>query len=235
MPSVGPTLAPSDGPTLMPSSVPSGGPTLSPSSAPTMSPSVPPTDSPSSASVPTKLPTACSTLDIACNSDEFSILCDALHAADLDDLFGDYNRTFTVFAPTDTAFVKLGEAALAYLMDPKNKDLLSNILAFHTIEDEMLYSEDLECTELLEMANGRDSRTVCRGDSVFQKGAGNTDEERPEIIDADIETCNSVIHVVDEVMLYKSPEKLRIPDKNATVPPKGPRGPPPGECKPIGT
>ena len=179
---------------------------------------------------PTKLPTACSTLDIVCNSEQFSLLCDVIHAADLDEVFGDYNQTLTVFAPNDAAFEKLGEAALAFLMDPKNLDLLTSILAFHTIEDELLYSEDLECTELLEMTNGYDSRTVCRGDSVFQKGAGNTDDERPEIVADDIETCNSVIHVVDEVMLFKAPEKIGLPGRNATVPPKGPRGPPDGEC-----
>ena len=175
----------------------------------------------------------CSTLDIVCNSEQFSLLCDVIHAADLDEVFGDYNQTLTVFAPNDAAFEKLGEAALAFLMDPKNLDLLTSILAFHTIEDEMLYSEDLECTELLEMTNGYDSRTVCRGDSVFQKGAGNTDDERPEIVADDIETCNSVIHVVDEVMLFKAPEKIGLPGRNATVPPKGPRGPPDGECKTV--
>ncbi len=244
MPSDGPSLAPSDGPSLAPSVVPTISPTIAPITptaapvVPTDAPVVPtsapvvPTATPVAPTVPTKLPTACSTTDIACNSEEFTHLCDLIFAAELDDLYGDYNRTFTIFAPTDAAFEKLGEAAMATLMDPDNIDLLTNILAFHTIEDEMLYSEDLECTERLEMANGRDSRTVCRGDSVFQKGNGNTDEERPEIIATNIETCNSVLHVVDEVMLYKPPAKIGLPPPNAAVPTKGSRGPT-DDCKTV--
>jgi hypothetical protein len=51
------------------------------------------------------------------------------------------------------------------------------------------------------MTNGEDSRTVCKGDAIYQKGGGNTDDALPQIISADIVACNGVVHVVDNVML----------------------------------
>ena len=80
-------------------------------------------------------------------------------------------------------------------------DCAEDVLAFHAIQDYVLYASDLKCTRRYEMANGKDSRHVCRGHDVFQKGAGNRDNKRPEIIETDIRACNGVIHVVDEVML----------------------------------
>ncbi len=51
------------------------------------------------------------------------------------------------------------------------------------------------------MTNGKDSRTICKDGTTYQKGGGNSDDAKPEIISADIEACNGVIHVVSEVML----------------------------------
>jgi uncharacterized surface protein with fasciclin (FAS1) repeats len=56
-------------------------------------------------------------------------------------------------------------------------------------------------SQLIEMTTGRDSRTICEDGSTYQKGEGNSDDERPEIISQDIEACNGVIHIVNEVML----------------------------------
>ncbi len=40
---------------------------------------------------------------------------------------------FTVFAPTNTAFIKLPKGSLAVLMKPENKAVLSNILSYHLV------------------------------------------------------------------------------------------------------
>ncbi|VEU41964.1 unnamed protein product [Pseudo-nitzschia multistriata] len=53
------------------------------------------------------------------------------------------------------------------------------------------------------MTNGLDTRTVCAGDKVFQKGSGNSDSKKPEIIEFNQKACNGVIHVVDRVILPK--------------------------------
>jgi hypothetical protein len=46
---------------------------------------------------------------------------------------------------------------------------------------------------------------------VFDTIVHDSDENKPEIISTDIETCNGVIHLVDAVMLYKTPEELGLP------------------------
>ena len=219
-PSGVPSDLPSDGPSIEPSLLPSDGPSLEPTMAPTPAPSTTgPTSSPSEE--PTKVPTVepCSITEIACDSDEFSYLCAGLTATGMDDTLDDYSGNFTVFAPIDAAVEKLGDVAIAYLFAPENVELLGELLAFHVVEDEILFAGDLECQERTEMSNGKDSRTVCRKTGTYQKGKGNSDEDRPEIIEVDIETCNGVIHVVDEVMLFKTIEDLGIPPRDATFAP----------------
>lgn len=122
--------------------------------------------------------------------------------------------TWTVFAPTNTAFEELGQELLDTVL--ADKALLTDILLFHAV-DEVVKAEDLFCTGQTEMANGQDSRTVCKGGKIFQKGGSNPRNDMPEIVQTDIETCQGVIHVVDEVLL---PGRLVM-------------GPPKPECQSI--
>ncbi len=136
------------------------------------------------------------TADIACSTPGFETLCSAVKAANLaETLSGE--GTFTVFAPTNDAFERLPEAVVALLEDV---EVLENVLLYHVVLEE-LFSTDLECSELVMMANERDTRTICKNNKIFQKGAGNTDDDKPQIIGVDIEACNGVIHIVDEVIL----------------------------------
>jgi len=143
----------------------------------------------------------CSSIaDIACGTEGFGTLCAAVQAADLaGTLSGD--GPFTVFAPTDEAFGNLPAGTVEALLD--DIPALSNILLFHVVAGKAVYSRDLQCTALTEMANGKDSRTVCQrvARKINQKGAGNSRDKMPEIIGVDIEACNGVVHVVSEVML----------------------------------
>jgi len=232
LPSDGPSLEPSgvpsdlpsDGPSLEPSTLPSDGPSMDPSIEPTPAPSGNPTSPTTAPSEdPTKIPTPdpCSIHEIACDSEDFSYLCAAMTATGLNEPLDDYSGNYTVFAPSDAAVEKLGDVAIAYLFAPENVELLGELVAFHVVEDQVLYSSDLECQERTEMSNGKDSRTVCKRESFYQKGKGNSDEDRPEIVEVDIEACNGVIHVVDELMLFDFPEELGIPPKGATFAPTG--------------
>lgn len=101
---------------------------------------------------------------------------------------------WTVFAPTNQAFEELGDVLDAVLADV---DVLTNILLFHAV-DKVLYADDLVCTHRVHMASGDDSRTVCVGSDIFQKGGDNVSSDKPKIISADIGACNGVIHVIDE-------------------------------------
>lgn len=141
----------------------------------------------------------CSTIaEIACTTDGFSTLCAAVKAAGLDKTLNSVDNTFTVFAPTDDAFDNLPIGLLDSLLE--DVPTLTSILLFHAVPAKV-FAKDLQCKETVEMANGNDSRTVCKGGRIFQKGAGNPRGAMPEIIATDIEACNGVVHVVSEVML----------------------------------
>ena len=137
------------------------------------------------------------TVDIACGSDDFSTLCAAVQVAELQDALS--VGTWTVFAPTNKAFEELGSDVLDTIL--ADKDLLTDILLFHAVDD-VVKAEDLYCTGLTEMANGQDSRTVCLGSKIFQKGGNNPRNDMPEIVQTDIETCQGVIHVVGTKTQY---------------------------------
>lgn len=217
-PSSPPTISPVPGrqmptiprgaPSAMPSDMISDVPSIQPTSLDTSAPSLRRTAEPSLA-VPSTAPVEgrsggddrCSRTvgEIACENDGFDTLCRLVEEAGLDETRIGESGRFTVFAPEDRAFELLPEETLSDLQ--RNEEELKNLLLFHVILDETLYSQDLECTHRLEMGNGRDSRTVCRRGHVYQKGNGNNRDEMPEIIEADIRLCHGVVHRVDRVLL----------------------------------
>ena len=142
--------------------------------------------------------TNCKTIaEIACNTEGFSTLCAAVEAAGLGDALS--TGTYTVFAPTDEAFAKLPDGTVEALLE--DIPALTNVLLFHAVANKKVYSKDLKCTVKVQMANGKNSRTVCRGKKIYQKGAGNPRSAMPEIVSKDIKACNGVVHVVSQVML----------------------------------
>ena len=105
---------------------------------------------------------------------------------------------WTVFAPTNKAFEEeLGEELGLFLTDQRG---LVEMLLFHAVE-EVLSKDNLNCGNLIEMANGEKSRTLCQDGKLFQKGAGNPMSDMPEVVGPDVNACNGIIHVVDEVLL----------------------------------
>ena len=129
-------------------------------------------------------------------------LCTALQVTGLDDDLS--SDQWTVFAPTDDAFSKLGSDNIEYLLN--DTLVLTDVLLFHVLPA-LVSGEDLPCVagaNLLEMANGDDLRSLCVNDvPTFLKGAGNPrdDSTMPMLIETDIETCSGTIHVVNGVLL----------------------------------
>lgn len=65
------------------------------------------------------------------NDSQFSIFRDLLQANGWAEKLNDKNSTFSVFAPTNKAFQKLGETKLAELRKPENSDQLKTVLEKH--------------------------------------------------------------------------------------------------------
>jgi uncharacterized surface protein with fasciclin (FAS1) repeats len=128
-------------------------------------------------------------------SGEFSILIAALQAADpavIKTLSG--KGQFTVFAPTDAAFVALlGELGLTADQLLGNKALVTQVLLYHVARGNRESGQVLASDRIRTMNGG----------FLFQSGGVLTDANgrTSNIIAVDIKASNGVIHVIDRVVL----------------------------------
>ena len=131
-------------------------------------------------------------VDTAVGAGDFSTLVAAVQAAGLvDTLKGD--GPFTVFAPTDEAFAALPEGTVEELLQPSNKDKLAAVLTYHVVPGKVM-STDLSNNMMAATAQGSDVTIMTEG-GVTIDGAN--------VVAADIEASNGVIHVIDQVILPK--------------------------------
>ncbi|MEN9231835.1 MAG: fasciclin domain-containing protein [Thermostichus sp. DG02_5_bins_236] len=135
-------------------------------------------------------PAAAGTIvDVAVEAGSFTTLTQALEAAGLvETLSGE--GPFTVFAPTDEAFAALPEGTLEELLLPENREQLIQILTYHVVPGEAL-STSLEAGEVVTVEGS--PVEISLADGVMVNDAN--------VVTADIEASNGVIHVIDKVIL----------------------------------
>ncbi len=132
-------------------------------------------------------------VELAASDPNFSILVDALEAnPDLASLLqGD--GPFTVFAPTNDAFVALlGVVGQSGLEDIPN-DVIRRILQYHVISGAALASSDLSDGQMAATALGDEITVSIDGSMVMINNAS--------VVTADIEATNGIIHVIDAVLV----------------------------------
>ena len=145
--------------------------------------------------------------EVICNNDRLDSMCNAMGAAGLSNMFFEEGQ-WTIFAPSDHAFSVAPDEFLDVLQHD-DVDLLANYLLYHTSDIGAFRQNDLPCVagqNLIRMANGMSSRTLCDGRPsvpMYQTGAGNNDENLPKFVEFDLEACTGVVHIIDEVMMYK--------------------------------
>jgi uncharacterized surface protein with fasciclin (FAS1) repeats len=132
-------------------------------------------------------------VDVAIENGSFNTLVTAVKAAGLvDTLKGD--GPFTVFAPTDEAFAKLPEGTVEMLLKPENKEKLVAVLTYHVVAGKVM-AEDVVKLE---------SATTVQGQKVMVTVRyGNVMINNTNVIIADVEASNGIIHVIDTVLLPK--------------------------------
>ena len=130
-------------------------------------------------------------VDIAAKSGKFNTLVAAVKAAGLADTLSG-KGPFTVFAPTDEAFAKLGKKAIADLLKPENKQKLVSILTYHVV------GAKVPAAKVVDM---RSARTVQGADAAIMVKDGKVRVAGATVVKADIMASNGIIHVVDKVML----------------------------------
>ncbi len=133
-------------------------------------------------------------VDTAVAAGSFKTLAKALEAADLvKTLKGP--GPFTVFAPTDDAFMKLPAGTLDNLLKPENKEKLQRILTYHVVAGKVMASDVVKMTSA-KAVSGDMLQIATRDGKVMVAGA--------HVVKTDIVASNGVIHVIDAVMLPDS-------------------------------
>ncbi|MEM1250055.1 MAG: fasciclin domain-containing protein [Acidobacteriota bacterium] len=130
-------------------------------------------------------------VDTAVAAGSFETLVAAVQAAGLVDTLKS-DGPFTVFAPTDEAFAKLPRGTLDTLLQPGNRDLLTEILTYHVVGGRVTASQAASVESAETVAGSRVSIRIA--DGRLQINDSNVTAN-------DIRTSNGIIHVIDSVLL----------------------------------
>lgn len=131
-------------------------------------------------------------VDLAVATDDLSTLVTAVTAAGLGETLSDPNADLTVFAPTNAAFGALPEGTLDDLLLPENVAQLTDVLTYHVVEGSV-FSTDLSDGQVVETLQGG-TLTVSITDAGVQINDAN-------VVTADVEASNGVVHIIDGVLL----------------------------------
>lgn len=132
-------------------------------------------------------------VEIAAGNDDFSTLVAAVTAAGLvDALSGE--GPFTVFAPNNAAFAALPAGTVETLLEEANLEQLTAILTYHVVSGQYLAAETPAGSYDLPTLQGGTVNVVVGEDGTVTVDGAN-------VIAADIQGSNGVIHVIDAVIM----------------------------------
>ena len=130
----------------------------------------------------------------ASNNPALSTLVQAVTEAELvDTLNGE--GPFTIFAPVNDAFAAIPEADMSAVM--ADKTLLTSILTLHVVGGEVLDGASLSTMDSVETVNGAEITIAPAGGSLEVNG-------QAQVICANIEVGNGVVHLIDTVLMPAS-------------------------------
>jgi len=127
-------------------------------------------------------------VETAVDAGSFTTLVAAVQAAGLVETLSG-SGPFTVFAPTDEAFEKLPEGTVASLLE--DPEALASILTYHVVAGKVMAADVVNLASAQTVQGG--TLTIDASNGVMVNDAN--------VIAADIETSNGVIHVIDTVLL----------------------------------
>ncbi len=136
-------------------------------------------------------PPAPDLLTLTEKAEHFGVLLEALTAAGLDDTLR-RDGPFTVFAPTDEAFMALGNGTLASLLEKSNRAKLREILKYHVVAGKITARDAVVAGEARTLQGGPVSVSIKGG--KLKIGPANATA-------TDLEASNGIIHVIDRVLI----------------------------------
>mmetsp|Transcript_5008 Transcript_5008/g.12561 ORF Transcript_5008/g.12561 Transcript_5008/m.12561 type:complete len:437 (+) Transcript_5008:79-1389(+) len=141
--------------------------------------------------------TASNIYDIAADSEDFTTLAYTVDEAGLTDALSG-EGTYTVFAPTNSAFDALPQDLITKLTDPEWRPQLRDLLFYHTLVSEVR-STDLSDGLTATTLNGEDITITLNPPTINGNSEILVDEGQ-----VDIEASNGVIHGIDTVLTPSS-------------------------------
>ncbi|GAA4837109.1 fasciclin domain-containing protein [Algivirga pacifica] len=126
-------------------------------------------------------------------TDDLSILLDAVTRAGLLDDLDNTDNEFTVFAPDNDAFTALLSDLGISSLDDVGPDSLADILTYHVVSGSVLSTD---------LSDGMTVPTLLEGDSLMIGVSGTSvTVNDANVTEADITADNGVVHIIDAVLL----------------------------------
>lgn len=127
-----------------------------------------------------------------------STVVELFELAGFEDVFA-CGGPFTGFLPTNNAFAALDQQILDFLLDPANLDALQGLLLYHLLPEANTVAD----------LNGKigEVATLLSGESLVlttltnSTNAVNFQVNDAFVVDPDVNACNGIIHVIDDVLL----------------------------------
>lgn len=130
-------------------------------------------------------------VDVAREAKDLKTFCLLIEKAELASTLKE-KGPYTVFAPTDEAFRKLGKEKLEELQKPENKATLQRILKNHVLAERKA-AADLEMAKSVKTLAGEHLKiTVTDGTLMVEKAL---------VTKSDTEAGNGLLHTVDTVLI----------------------------------
>ena len=130
-------------------------------------------------------------IEVATAAGSFTTLVAAVEAAGLTETLRG-KGPFTVFAPSDAAFAKVPKATLDGLL--ADKAALTSVLTFHVVPGRVQAADVVKASGAMpKTVNGQPLDIKVRDGKVYVNGA--------QVVTADVQASNGVIHVIDTVLL----------------------------------
>jgi uncharacterized surface protein with fasciclin (FAS1) repeats len=130
-------------------------------------------------------------VETAINHGSFKTLVAAVTAAELGETLSG-KGPFTVFAPLDEAFAALPAGTVESLIEPANKAKLQGILTYHVVAGKVMSTD---------LSDGMKAKTVNGAEITIHLKDGKVLINDAEVVVANVETDNGVIHVINKVIL----------------------------------
>jgi len=120
---------------------------------------------------------------------------------------------FTVFAPSNVAFLKLPNATLSKLLSPGGMKDLDSVLEYHIIPGASIFAADLKPNQTVKTLEGEslsiEVAQIDKQDTVQINGAPGLGGSL--VITKDINATNGVVHIIDTVL---DPAAVPIPENH---------------------